>query len=82
MGRDLMGLYRLILAYLTNGSIRLTMVEKPERNLKPNRNRNQTETLRYPTGYYISISKITEPRTERIPEYIKILIIYTYNITN
>ena len=44
-------------------------------------NRNQTETLKYPNAYYISISKITELRTERIPEYIKIIIIYTFCIS-
>ena len=43
-----------------------------------NRNRMQPSNIRMDPNIYIS--KITELRTERIPEYIKILIMYTYKL--
>ncbi|WZZ92323.1 hypothetical protein YC2023_120902 [Brassica napus] len=42
---------------------------EPNRNT---RNRNRTNTLKYSNGSYIFISEITEPRTERYPNYPKV----------
>ena len=47
--------------------------KKPGTELNRNGTERQTETFKYPNDFYISISEI-------ILEYIKILIIYTYNI--